>query len=432
MARRRRHRGLGHRIVMSVVAVAVVVGANAWVHDAGDIADARATVAWPEARAVMVAPGSDDAESNPHRFQFDDAQFGDAQFDGTADASRVAAAFEGALEPARVGLADARWELFAATLRASLGGSDAFAAAVVVDGEVVFEMVAGDRIPGEPAAPGHRFRLASLSKVVTAAVVMQLVQDGLVGLDEPVGQLIADHLGVGTLDEATASVTVRGLLGHTAGFGKDWSFYFSDGLDKQWRANAAGALRAGSSGSGGFSYSNTTYVVAGALVEALTGRSYEDVVTERLLVPLGIEGPRLGVTQAVGPGEVQHRSDAHRSYMEALGPAGGWVMSAAEIAVIVDSLRTVSPSWQPLAFATAVEMTAGAASGSPLHRSYGLGVMRFDDGSFGHTGTLQQTRTVAAARPDGVTWSVLVSGSRPDSSQRLHAIMGRAVSAALS
>lgn len=411
---------------MSVVAVTVVFVANAWVHDARDIADARATVVWPEARAVMVAAVPDGSESTDHR-----SENGDVGVDTTADAPGVQGALEAALEDSPIGPADARWEVLASTLRASLGGNAAFAAAVVIDGQVAFEMVSGERIPGVPAAPEHRFRLASLSKVVTAAVVMQLVQDGLVGLDEPVGQLIADHFGVGTLDDATASVTVRGLLGHTAGFGKDWSFYFSDGLDKHWRANAAAALRAGASGSSGFSYSNTSYVVAGALVEALTGRSYEDVVTERLLVPLGIEGPRLGVTQVVGPGEIQHRSDTHRSYMEALGPAGGWVMSAAEIAIIIDSLRTSSASWQPLAFATAAEMTAAVDGGSLSHRSYGLGVMRFSDGSFGHTGTLQQTRTVAAARPDGVTWSVLVSGSRPDSSQRLHAIMERAVSAAL-
>ena len=422
MTRSRRRRGLVHRTVMSVVAVAVVLGANAWVHDAGDIADARATVAWPAARTVIATEVPDGSESIADR-----SDIADTGLDVSGDIDPV----EVALEDSQGALVDARWEALASMLRASLGGNDAFAAAVVVDGEVVFEMVSGERTPGEAAVPEHRFRLASLSKVVTAAVVMQLVQDGLVGLDEPVGQLIADHLGIGPLDTATASVTVRGLLGHTAGFGKDWSLYFSDGLDKHWRANAAAALRAGSSGSRGFSYSNTTYVVAGALVEALTGRSYEEVVTERLLVPLGIEGPRLGVTQAVRPGEVQHRSDTHRSYMEALGPAGGWVMSAAEIAIIVDSLRTSSASWQPLSFATAAQMTAAVDASSFSHRSYGLGVMRFADGSFGHTGTLQQTRTVAAARPDGVTWSVLVSGSRPDSSQRLHAMMGSAVSAAL-
>ncbi len=426
MTRRRRYPSVGHRVVMSIVAVAVVLSANAWVHDAGDIADARDARAWPEAQLVANSPVIADGASLPDGLSVDDRSDHEA-----LDPQLV---FDAAIDPvtASPSALDApRWELFEAGLRASLGGNDAYAAAVVIDGEVVFETVAGERIPGEPAQAEHRFRLASLSKVVTAAVVLQLVQDGLVGLDEPVGQLIADHLGVGPVSEATAAVTVRRILSHTAGFGKDWSFYFSDGLDKQWRANAATALGAGVSGSSGFSYSNTTYVVAGALIEALTWRSYEDVVTERLLVPLGIEGPRLGVTQAVGPGEVLHRSDSTRSYMEALGPAGGWVMSAAEIAVIVDSLRTSSASWQPLSFAMAASMMAGVDVWPSSNRSYGLGVMRFGDGSFGHTGTLQQTRTMAIAGPDGVTWSVVVNGSRPDSSQRLQGIMARAISAAL-
>ncbi len=426
MTRRRRYPSLGHRVVMSIVAVAVVLSANAWVHDAGDIADARATLSWPEAQPVANTPAIVAGEPLPDGTAPDgrsDHEALDIQIASDTPIDSVAASAAALDAP--------RWELFEAALRASLGGNDAYAAAVMIDGEVVFEAVAGERVPGEPALAEHRFRLASLSKVVTAAVVLQLVQDGLVGLDEPVGQLIADHLGVGPVSEATAAVTVRRILSHTAGFGKDWSFYFSDGRDKQWRANAEAALRAGVSGSSGFSYSNTTYVVAGALIEALTWRSYEEAVAERLLVPLGIEGPRLGVTQVVRPGEVLHRSDSTRSYMEALGPAGGWVMSAAEIAVIVDSLRVSSASWQPLSFTMAASMMAGVDAWPASNRSYGLGVMRLGDGSFGHTGTLQQTRTMAIARPDGVTWSVVVNGSRPDSSQRLCGVMERAVSAAL-
>jgi D-alanyl-D-alanine carboxypeptidase len=426
MTRRRRYPSLGHRLVMSILAVAVVLSANAWVHDAGDIADARAALSWPEAQPVANTPAIVAAAPLP------DGPGADGRPDHQAPDMQVASdtTIDPSTAPA-VALDAPRWELFEAALRASLGGNDAYAAAVLIDGEVVYETVAGERIPGEPALTDHRFRLASLSKVVTATVVLQLVQDGLVGLDEPVGQLIADHLGVGPVSEATAAVTVRRILSHTAGFGQDWSFYFSDGLDKHWRDNAAAALRGGVSGSSGFSYSNTTYVVAGALIEALTWRSYEEVVAERLLVPLGIEGPRLGVTQVVGPGEVLHRSDTTRSYMEALGPAGGWVMSAAEIAVIVDSLRTSSTSWQPLSFSMAASMMAGVDAWPTSDRSYGLGVMRLGDGSFGHTGTLQQARTMAIARPDGVTWSVVVNGSRPDSSQLLYGVMERAVSAAL-
>jgi len=288
-------------------------------------------------------------------------------------------------------------------------------------------MAHGQRVPGEEVQPGQLFRVASLSKLLTAAVLLQLVEEGAVGLDEPVGQLVADQLDIGPVSERTAAVTPRRLLSHTSGFGKDRSRYFGGGLGKDWRLNAAAGLAAGSSGSTGFVYSNTNYVIAGVLIEALTWQFYPDAVTERLLAPLGIDGARLGSTQSVGVDEVLHRSDHNRSYVEALGPAGGWVASAADIALVLDSLNASSGSWHPVSDEMLALMADPVSPGPLPGGGYGLGLMRAGDGSIGHTGSIQQTRAMAMARPDGTTWVILVNGTNPDSPARLQAVMERAL-----
>ena len=68
----------------------------------------------------------------------------------------------------------------------------------------------------------------------------------------------------------------------------------------------------------------------------------------------------------------------------------------------------------------------GAGAG-PAEAWYGLGLMVFADGSFGHTGTLENTHAMTVVRPDGVTWAVLVSGENPWHTSDLRAIVDSAL-----
>ena len=74
----------------------------------------------------------------------------------------------------------------------------------------------------EPTEPVDRFRIASVSKVITAIVTLQLVEDGLLAVDEPVGERVASYLGV-TPTSAAAQITVEQLLSHTS----DWDVWLS-------------------------------------------------------------------------------------------------------------------------------------------------------------------------------------------------------------
>ena len=131
------------------------------------------------------------------------------------------------------------------------------------------------------------------------------MEEGLVGLDDPVGALVANDVGIAAPSAAVAGITVRRLLTHTSGFGQYESIFCNQVASCE--EAAATALGRSLSG-GGFRYSNMNYCVLGLLIEHLTGEPYEQVVYERLLTPLGISGMRLAPTYDPGPGEVEHRT----------------------------------------------------------------------------------------------------------------------------
>ena len=234
-------------------------------------------------------------------------------------------------------------------------GNTAASVAVSIGGDVVHQQAFGLRDPasGDPAEPQDRFRVASISKTITAIVVMQLVEDGAIGLDDPVGQLVADHIDAGPIG-ASGRLTFRQLLSHRSGFGKYQSTFFRGGADDCADAARSG-LRSGAAG-GGYVYSNMNYCVAGLAIEAITGLTYEQAVYRSLLTPLGISGMRLAPTVDPGPDETQHVTTPGRNYMETLGAAGAWVATPTELVTILDSLDASTPGFKPLRPETVLQM----------------------------------------------------------------------------
>lgn len=288
------------------------------------------------------------------------------------------------------------------------------------------EMV-GPQEPPTLADADTRFRLASISKVVTAILALQLVDAGEIGLDEPIGDRLAAALAVEPIDPAVGSITLEHLLSHTSGLGPATTAFFGErGLTCRQIAAEALAGRINQPG-GAVRYSNTNSCLAGILVEEVTGLDYVDAAARRLLGPLGVTDMRLAGTYDVGPGEAAHFSRPGRNYMEALGPAGGWIASARDVVVILDSINPRTPGWRPLGDDLLDRMAT-----PPLDRpagSLGLGTIRYPDGSVGHTGTLESTHAMAVTRPDGVTWAVLVNGEYPSRSVQLRSIVDRAFAA---
>lgn len=321
------------------------------------------------------------------------------------------------------------WAAFDAAMQRRLGGNQASSVAVMIDGQVVHAGAFGVRVAGgEAVETTDRFRIASISKTITAIVTMQLVEDGLLSLDEPVGQLLVDHLSLTGPDPDVASTTVRELLSHTAGFPQHEATFFSNGATSCTDAAIKGLSTNVNSGNG-YRYSNMSYCVLGVLIEAVTGQAYERVVEERLLDPLGIDGMRLTSTYELGPDEVSHYPTPNRNFMEVLGAAGSWNATPTDLVAIMNSIDHATPGWKAISEEAARSMRFRIDTGQQPG-GYGLGIINYENDTFGHTGTIQNTHAMVLHQPDGITWAVTVAGGTPSESGTLRSIVRSALAEA--
>jgi D-alanyl-D-alanine carboxypeptidase len=324
------------------------------------------------------------------------------------------------------------WDATDAHLRRRLIGNGDTAAsfAISIGGELVHTVAMGVRSLDESdaAEPTDRFRIASISKTISAITLLQLVEEGVVGLDDPVGGVVAATLGVEAVPGGTADITVRQLLTHTSGFAQYENLFFGRQVDSCHDAATVGFTRGlqGAPGAG-FRYSNMNYCVAGLLIEALSGQSYEQAVYERVLTPLGIFGMRLAPTYDPGPDEVDHLTVIGRNYMEVLGGAGAWVATPADLVTIIDALDPAKPGWKPLDASTLAVMQTSVTDPLVPDRGYGLGLILYGGGAYGHTGTIESTHAMVLDRNDGVSWALTVSGEYPSETGELAGIVDDAL-----
>ena len=135
------------------------------------------------------------------------------------------------------------------------------------------------------------FGIASNSKAFVAACIAMLVEAGTLGWDEPVVRYLPDFA---TSDPAvTRSMTVRDLLCHRSGLPLGAGDLMQFPLSNHSRADIYHGLRFLPFERGfrsGYAYDNILYVVAGVLIERVSGTSFEDFMTTRLLRPLGMRG----------------------------------------------------------------------------------------------------------------------------------------------
>jgi D-alanyl-D-alanine carboxypeptidase len=328
----------------------------------------------------------------------------------------------------------ASWARFDHTVAGQLTGRGDRAAAVAVSvgGRLVHAAAFGTRTPDDPfdvVTTTDRFRIASISKVVTATVVLQLVDAGMLQLDVPVGRRLANIVGVSAGDDV-ATVTVRQLLSHTSGFPDYRRQFFGDEFASCNEAAAFGLSRSLAHPPGTtHDYSNLNFCLLGLLVADAVGEPYEVAVTEMLLRPLGITGMRLVATVDPNPDEVVHVAGAQRTYLQSLGGAGAWVATPSDLVRILDSLDPTTAGWHPLPaeLSAAMRQVLDVHYPEPSERRYGLGIVVWPDGSWGHTGTVENTHTMLVRRPDGVTWCILVSGDVPESTEDLREVFDRAL-----
>jgi CubicO group peptidase (beta-lactamase class C family) len=143
------------------------------------------------------------------------------------------------------------------------------------------------RETGTAVTPGTLFQVGSISKVFTATLVMQLVDEGTLDLDRPVAAYLPS---LRLADEAaTRSVTLRQLLSHTAGFYGDRFDDYGWGDDALARSvTEFHSLRQYSAPGELWAYCNTGFQLAGRVIEAVLGTTFEAAMRERIFTPLGL------------------------------------------------------------------------------------------------------------------------------------------------
>ncbi|MFI7611363.1 serine hydrolase domain-containing protein [Nonomuraea terrae] len=250
-----------------------------------------------------------------------------------------------------------------------------------------------NRNTGVAATTDSVFQVGSTTKVWTAALVMQLADEGLVELDSPVGEYLPDF--------AHGAVTVRQLLMHSAGFDGDLfedTGRGDDCLDK-YLEYLRGAGRVHEPGEI-FSYCNAGYCVLGALVARLRGVSWEQAMREHLFGPLGVtHAALLGEEAVYFRAAVGHVGPDNAVYSEWLmprsnAPAGATMSLAlrelvafgrtlAAGGVAPDGTRVLSQESVAAMLTPQIDVPGG---GAPLAEKWGLGVELFGWGAFGHDG----------------------------------------------
>jgi len=165
-------------------------------------------------------------------------------------------------------------------------GTPGVAAAIITDTGVE-RVTSGQDGEGREVSASTPFRIASISKSMTATAVMLLVERGEFGLDDPVAQLLPEF----RLDDPRAGeITVRQLLQHRSGLSIRTNDEYAlppAGSAEEAVARLANRQLAWDPGSQ-FEYHNTNYAIAARLVEVVSGQPFDEFLETELFAPLGM------------------------------------------------------------------------------------------------------------------------------------------------
>lgn len=219
------------------------------------------------------------------------------------------------------------------------------------DGRTVHTFSAGvaDLRTGVPVGEETAFQLGSVSKSITAFLLMEALSDRGMSLDTPVIE-IAPDLGASN-EYAFRAATVRHLLTHASGLDSQWWVDVGPGAGaRRAAARAIVSLPLIARPGEIFSYSNSGYVLAGYLTEVLAGRSWEEFGEARIAGVLGEHSisarPERILTRPVATGYATPPSDgvaaglaAHWYASQALSPGGGLAATPADVARLMRVMR---------------------------------------------------------------------------------------------
>lgn len=265
------------------------------------------------------------------------------------------------------------------------------------------------------------FRIGSVTKSYTATVVLQLVDEGKISLDEPIGK----HLP-GLIPKEN-KITIRHLLEMRSGLGsygtnEEFAKMAEAQPGRVWTPEELIRLSSSTIGDPGrdFDYNNANYILLGMLIEKVTNNSFGNEMQRRILQPLGMSHTFM-LTEMKMPTPYAHGyryeegkvvDGTYSIHPSLFWTAGGIVSTAADQLVWAKALlegRLLSPQ------AHSAQFTMKPAS-SKLG-FYGLGVMNMS-GLIGHGGNYDNLYTSFVGRYHGYDCVILVNGQAGDAEEK--------------
>jgi D-alanyl-D-alanine carboxypeptidase len=272
-----------------------------------------------------------------------------------------------------------------------------------------------------PALPQDRVSVGSITKSMVAVSVLKLVDDGLIGLDDPVNGILESFAS--TL-RPPGPITARHLLNHTSGMPDLTPAHDATGTPKhvvntrvsmQRGLELAATLPWESRMVGGFAYSSSNYLALGQLIEKLRARPIGEVLENDIFGPLGLEHTSMAEPDRKAPDNLHayildgsERVDVTQAEDLVGSPAGGVISTTEDVN---DFYRALLRG-QLLTPATLEEMKKTTLV------DYGLGLQRWQDGCssgyrYGHRGNIYGYLTTSITSADGASQVTMTMANPP-------------------
>jgi CubicO group peptidase (beta-lactamase class C family) len=282
--------------------------------------------------------------------------------------------------------------------------------------------------------PDNRFRIASISKSITATAIMKLVEQGRLSLQNKVfgkGAILGTTYGSYPYKKWVEDITVEHLLEHVAGGWSDHEYdldhnqprdpmfvhpemnqpqIISWALDNQPLKYEPGTR---------FQYSSFGFCLLGRVIEKITGMKYEEYVRKNILQPCGITDMQIGGNTLAErlPGEVHYYEDQDDPYVDFDGhrgdSKGGWIATPTDLVKFImrvdkfpqktDILEpaTLDTMFSPSPVNLAIESVQGWTFAK------GWVVDHYD--SYGHGGAFPGQQSIILRTHEGFCWAVIVN-----------------------
>lgn len=277
------------------------------------------------------------------------------------------------------------------------------------NGETLYEFYSGSASleTNTPLTASTKFRIGSITKTFTSILIMQLIEDGRLSLNTPLETFYPEIPNA-------ESITIKQLLNHRSGIASftDQPTYVNYMTTAQSQEQMERRIQSYASmfePNSQHQYSNSNYVLLGFIIESLYEKSYADVVSEKISIPLNFENTYFGNSIEIEDdeassyrfsGDWQLQPETHMSVPHA---AGAMVSTAKEANAFIASL-----------FAGNLVSDGSLEQMITLEDGYGLGLFAmpfYDRTLYGHNGGIDGFVSNVAVNPeDGIAITVLSNG----------------------